>query len=148
MFVNEKQQGKEWRAILSSVFFLFARRKKKALMATASALMMCHKAPIRGRNPRFLLCEIQTYLQQPPLSHPRWPQEWTFEKQSLESVSSNGFIKEVITEQRGGAVNGRSNDAFHGPDLNKSSSFRTIQKFGIFPKRKRAFPPFFFFHLH
>lgn len=48
-------------------------------------------------------CEFQT---RPSVAarhspDPSWPHRWTFEKQSLESVPSNGFIKEVIILQQG-----------------------------------------------
>lgn len=73
----------------------------------------------KQRDPRFLLCEFQAHPRLLPLPDPSWPHRWTFEKQSLESVPSNGFIKGVIILQRGGAVNRRSNDVFHYPTLTK-----------------------------
>lgn len=47
-------------------------------------------------------CEFQTTtLSSRHSPDPSWPHRWTFEKQSLESVPSNGFIKEVIILQQG-----------------------------------------------
>lgn len=123
------------------------QEKKKALMPTGEtvlALMMCHKAPNREKYPRFLLCEFQADPQQLPLPHPSWPHRWTFEKQSLESVPSNGFIKEVIILQRGGAVNGRSNDVFHYPTLTKLffQGLTEYLQLSFFQGGKELFLPF------
>lgn len=123
------------------------RKKKQPWMPTgetALALMMCHKAPNREKYLRFLLCEFQTHPQWLPLPDPSWPHRWTFEKQSLESVLSNGFIKEVIILQQGGAVNGRSNDVFHYPTLTKLliQGLTEYLQFCFFQRGKEPFPPF------
>lgn len=116
---------------------------------TALALTMCHKAPNREKYLRFLLCEFQTHPQWLPLPDPSWPHRWTFEKQSLESVLSNGFIKEAIILQQGGAVNGGSNDVFHYPTLTKLfiQGLTEYLQLSFFSKRKRAFFPLLFSHL-
>lgn len=74
--------------------------------------------------------------------NPFWTHRWTFEKQSLESVLSNGFIKEVIIQQQGGAVNGRSNDIFHYPTLTKLFIQGLTEYLQFFSKRKELFSPF------
>lgn len=78
-----------------------------------------------------------------------WPHGWTFEKQSLKSVLSNGCIKEVIFLQRGGAVNGRSNDVFHYPTLTKLfiHGLTECLRLTFFKEENKLFPPYFF-HLH
>lgn len=94
------------------------RKKKEALMHDRKDTNdVSHTS--KQRDPRFLLCEFQAHPRLLPLPDPSWPHRWTFEKQSLESVPSNGFIKGVIILQRGGAVNRRSNDVFHYPTLTK-----------------------------
>lgn len=65
----------------------------------AVTLMMCCEQ--RERYPRFLLWVSNPTLSSRHSPDPSWPHRWTFEKQSLESVPSNGFIKEVIILQQG-----------------------------------------------
>lgn len=88
------------------------------------------------------MCEFQTHPQKLPLWDPSGPHRWTFEKQTLESVLSNGFIKEAIILQQGGAVNGRLNDVFHYPTLTKLfiQGLTEYLQFIFFQRGKELFP--------
>lgn len=105
--------------------------------------MMCHKASNREKYPRFLFVSFRLTLSSCHYPEPSWPQRWTSEKQSLESVLFNGFIKEVIILQQGGAVSGRSNDVFHYPTLTKLfiQGLTEYLQLCFFPRRKELFPP-------
>lgn len=136
LFVNLKDRGERKEVKRGE-----RGKKKCGLMPTGKivvTLMMCRDAPNRERYPRFPLCEFQTRL-----PGPSWPHRWTFEKQSLESVPSNGFIKEVIILQRGGAVNGRSNDVFHHPTLTKLfiQGRTEYLQLSVFQRGKELFSP-------
>lgn len=152
LFVNLKEWGEETKEVRTVTIFWREVPKCSFLKATGQivlALMMCLRALNRENISDSCCMSFRTHPWGLPLPDPSWPHRWTFEKQSLESVPSNGFIKEVIILQRGGAVNGGSNDVFHYPTLTKLfiQGLTEYLQFSFF-KEEKSFLSLFFSHLH